>query len=145
MVLHSGPVEPLLAGGSEFELGEDCILDRPRAVAVSGHALWPLQHSSNVWAVNGDRLYESCLVYLDDGCAHMCAANCDQSCLSHTLSFWTTCNLYGSRCRLFHRSLWTVICSSYNSALAWEISFFETYVKACLIWSTSSSYLLGSQ
>jgi hypothetical protein len=72
--------------------------------------------------------------------AHMCATNFDLSCLSHAVSFWTTYNVYGFRCRLFQRILWTVVCSICNSALAWEIDFFKLRAKACLT-STSSSDL----
>jgi hypothetical protein len=45
---------------------------------------------------------------------HTCAVDCSVSCLSCAVSFWTTCNLYGFRCRHFWRILWMVACSICN-------------------------------
>jgi hypothetical protein len=56
MVLHSGPEERLFASISTPGRQEDCVLDGSRAVAVYGYALWPLQRSTDVRAVIGDRL-----------------------------------------------------------------------------------------
>jgi hypothetical protein len=56
IVLHSGPEEWLLAGGSASgQQGEDWVLDGSRAIAVHSYALWPLQCSSDVLEVNRDR------------------------------------------------------------------------------------------
>jgi hypothetical protein len=72
-------------------------------------------------------------------CVHMCDANCDLICLSLTVSFWTTCNLYVFRRKLFRRVLWTVVCHICNSALVWEIDFFGLCTKACLTQSITLS------
>lgn len=57
IVLHSGPEEQIVAGGSaSWQQGEDCILDGSRGMAVHTNFLWPLQCSSGIWEVNGDRL-----------------------------------------------------------------------------------------
>lgn len=71
MVLHCGYEEQLLASGSASGQGEDGILHGSRAMALHGHALWPLQSFSDIWAVNGNNfdsphLHGLCLVYLDD-------------------------------------------------------------------------------
>jgi hypothetical protein len=69
MVLHSRPEERLLAGGSASGQGKDWILDGSRAMTVRSHALWAIQRSNDVWAVNRNclkRSHESCLAYLDD-------------------------------------------------------------------------------
>jgi hypothetical protein len=57
IILHSGPEERLLADGSASgQQWEDCVLGGLRTIAIHGHALWPLQCSSDVGAINGDRL-----------------------------------------------------------------------------------------
>jgi hypothetical protein len=73
--------------------------------------------------------------------AHV-ATNCSLSCLSCAESFWTTCNLYGFRHRLFRWILWTVT-SGTLTTLAQEINFFRFCMKVWIISTTSSSHLLG--
>jgi hypothetical protein len=57
MVLHSGPEERLMAGGSPSRWhGEDCLLNGSRVMAIHSHVLWPLKCLSDVWVVNGNRV-----------------------------------------------------------------------------------------
>jgi hypothetical protein len=80
------------------------------------------------------------------------AANCDLSCFSCDVSFWTTCNLYGFRCKLFRRVLWHLLfcsCSGdrllhtvYKSMYSWEL---PGRAEGCLFHTASlsnCSYLL---
>jgi hypothetical protein len=59
------------------------------------------------------------------------AANCNLSCFSCDVSFWTTCTLYGFRCKLIWRILWTIICDICYSALA-QIDFFILCINPCI-------------
>jgi hypothetical protein len=56
MVLRSRSEERLLVGRSASRQEEDYVLDGSGAMAVRGHALWPLQRSNHIWAVNANRL-----------------------------------------------------------------------------------------
>jgi hypothetical protein len=57
--------------------------------------------------------------------------------------FRTTCSLYGLRCRLFWRILWTHICGINISEIAWKIDFFGIQMSVCLTQYTLSSDLPG--
>jgi hypothetical protein len=63
-------------------------------------------------------------------CAHMCTTNCDLSCSSRAVRFWTTRSLHGVRRMLFRRILWTVVCGIYNSPFAGELDFFGLFMRS---------------
>jgi hypothetical protein len=74
--------------------------------------------------------------------AHICAADCYQSCLSYSTSFWAICILCSFRRRLFRRTLCTFVCDMCNSALSREIDFLRLRTKAYLARAKLASDLL---